>query len=539
MENDPRRDPILKLLVVDAARQTSVWTTSAVVTFARATKNGRPCDPLEEQSGKLAVPLEHTSADELRTDDDGVATIDLGVMRRIQQMSHPRLPPHWTEGWPVRVEVRAHGYLPAKTDWFRAPMQVKDEPHRIELSSAPIVGGRVVDESGAPMAGVELDLVRRIPGDKDPRKPCRCSCFGVPYRDDNEVHSRATTGATGVFSLPYTEDSTFRIRARASGRAPGVTEPFAVQLPISPSPRELVMTVLDCGIEGAVRAFDGEPTARALVVFCRADGFAQPVTTDAEGRYRLPLPPGRYRVNRGDPTAARWKAIVSDHLGFRLWHGPGDAPAADPAQFTVEVRAGGFATWDLDARRPHDALLIVHVEAEGEDPATFPVYLSRAPADWAVELAWPRRVEFDVVGDAPALFPELPPGRYQVRVGLDEVEVELLAGEHTELEVELSTATVAGRLLDADGAGVVARLELDEPPEPPPMPNQSKWKSEGKYEIESETEASFHFCLVRPGECRLRVYVERDGSEVLVHDAPLSLLSKGLHEPIIQVERPV
>src|SRR5690606_12942976 len=107
------------------------------------------------------------------------------------------------------------------------------------------------------------------------------------------------------------------------------------------------------------------------------------------------------------------------------------------------------------------------------------------------------------------------------------------AGEITELGMELKTATVAGRLLDSNGRGVVARLELDEPAPPP----ESRFRST-RNDAHSEADGTFHFYLVRPGKCRLRVYVERDGKEVLVHDAALSLPRKGRHEPIVRLDRP-
>lgn len=540
-ESDSRTNPILKFLAVDSATHVPIRPAEFVVTFARAAKDGRPREPLEE-GWDAPVAIDRDGFEEVTVNDDGVVAIELGIMDRRRGPAYSMPPPHWTEGWPARVRVLAPAYFSAESDWIQVPMGVEDDPHQIELSLAPIVGGRVLDKNEAPIAGVDVELVRRT---EEKEKACVRACFGVPYRDDHDVVTRTKTDVTGGFILPYTEDGTFSIRARAPGRSPVVTAPMAVPLATPPAPRELVLTVLDTGVEGSVKDFDGVPTAGIPVVSCRADGFAQYATADAAGRYRLLLPPGRYRVNRGDPTAPTWRQLsIGTYFDPEGVHA--DVPAVDPMQFMVEVPPRGFAVWDLDARRPHDASLIVHVDAEWEDPASLPVRLSRFVDDsvanltWprVADLAWPRRAEFYFEGDAPALFPELPPGRYQVQVGGDDVEIELFAAECTEIVVELTTATVDGRLLDADGAGVVARLELDEPP---PVNDGKRWvwtRSESTQDTTSDADGSFHFYLVRPGKCRLRVYLDRGGTtKALVYDAPLSLLTKGLHEPIIRLGR--
>lgn len=528
-ENDPRPAPILKV-VVETESNAPVRPAWIGVAFAIASRDGRPREPLDEDE-PFALALEEDRPAEVTIDDEGVVTIDLGVMAG--RRNWPRLPLHWKEGWPARVLVQAHGYLPARTSWIQVPMRVEDGPHRVELSSAPVVGGRVVDESGAPLGGVLLELLRRT--DNRKWRGAR-SCFGVRYRDDNDVLTRSTTDAMGMFSLPYTEAAKVCIRARVPGRAPVVTEPIAVDLATPPAPCELVMTVLKSGVEGTVRDFDGAPTMGVPVVACRADGFAQYVTTDAAGRYRLPLPPGRYRVNRGDPTSATWSQPPGYSL-FDPYRAHANVPAVDPTQFTVEVQAGGFTIWNLDARHPHDASLVVHVDAEWEDPASLPVRLLRVSDRGEADLAWPRRDEIGFMDGAPALFPDLPPGRYQVGVGMEEVEIELPAARCTELVVALTTATIDGRLLDAEGAGVVARLELDEPA---PMIDKNPliYSYKANKDTESEADGSFHFYLVRPGDCQLRVFLERGGKEILVYDAPLPVPTKGLHEPIIRLERP-
>ncbi|MFG0319400.1 MAG: carboxypeptidase-like regulatory domain-containing protein [Planctomycetota bacterium JB042] len=495
------------------------------MTFARDARDGRPREPLGGAWPKLEVVIAEARPGEVGIDHAGVVTIDDGA---IDRRPHPRLPPHWKDGWPARVEVRARGFLPVETDWIELPMRADDAPRTIELPSAPAVEGSVVDERGAPLAGVEVELVRPIDSEKNVGVGLR---FGVPYRDDHELHVRATTDAAGGFALPYTEDASFLLRARALGRAPVATAPFGLRRDAPPPPRVLVMTVPDGGIEGTVRGFDGDPTLGAVVVCCRADGFAQSVLADTEGRYRLALPPGRYRVNRGELSETGWTAISRGPLGLPLWTGPGDAPAVEPAQFAVEVRAGEFTPWDLDARRPRGAAAIVRVDAEDEDPACYPVSLSRFLDDLSVELAWPRREEFEVVLESPALFPELPPGRYELTVGGESRgEVDLPAGEGTELAVALHPTTVAGRLLDEHGAGVAAKIEIQ-----PPTPMSEREIRVVTFSSRSDDDGRFEFEVLRPGWYRVRASVDRGGEQVLVYDDLLSVPRTRRFEPVLRL----
>lgn len=505
----PVAPPILRLLAVDRVLG-AVRPTCVVLTFARAGEDGCPVAPMADGRSR-AWELDHAGHGELTVDEAGVVTVDCAQENRLQQWHEPDLPPHWTAGWPVRVEVRADGCLPAGSAWLRVPMRSEDAPHRIELPPAPVVAGRVVDETGAPVVGAELELVGRTTKGK---RPCLGSCFGVLYRDDHDLVVRGTTDDAGGFALPYTVAGTVCVRVRADGWMPIVTAPFAVTLEDPPTSRELVLSAGDCGIEGVVRDFEGAPTARVPVVCNRADGLALHSTSDAGGGFRFPLPPGRYRVYRGDPTGPAWRRRDGEER-----RDPGRGPAVDPTQFAVEVRAGGFTTWDLEAAHPRDASLIVHIDAEWEDPANLPVRLWRVFRGWDAELAWPRRLDFYYLGDSPARFPELPPGRYRLLIGLDEREIDLHVGEVTEIRFELSTATVNGRLVDGDGVGIVARMEL------------------GDRKAESDADGAFQFHLVHPGVHPLRVFVERDGKEVLIYDGSLALPSRGRYEPVIRVDR--
>ena len=515
---EPPSTASARILPVDAATRQVLRPSGVIVAFARPGDDGRPAEPLEDERW-LAMDLLEKPDRWAKIDVDGVVTLTLGNIEP-GPLGRRGLPRPWTEGWPVRVEVRARGYLPTHTDWLEVPTP-DAEPHRVELSHAPTLDGRVIDEDGAPVDHAEVELIRPLTNTKE---LCVRARFGVLYRDDHHVMSHGWTDTTGRFSLPFTEDATLRLRIRADGRTPVVSDPVGLEVRRSPPPLSLVLPIGDSGIEGVVRDFDGAPARAAPVVVCRADGFAQSVRADDEGRYRLHVPPGRYRVNRGDvEAAALWLGMAP------IVAGEGLAPKAspiDPAQFTVEVSTGAFTSWDLDARQPRDASLIVHVLAEDQDPAAYPVYLWRL--DTGLDLsAWPVHRSGSFHGEPPATFPDLPAGRYEVLVGREQTEVDLIAGKMTELEVHVRDATVEGRIVDADGTGVVARLELEE----------LATHGEGRTTTEeSDTDGWFEFHLVRPGKCVLRAYVEHGGQETLVHDAPLSLPTNGPHEVTIRLD---
>lgn len=222
-------------------------------------------------------------------------------------------------------------------------------------------------------------------------------------------------------------------------------------------------------VEGAVRdALDRRPVADAEVVFADGRGSHR-VRAGGDGRYRLTLPPGRYRaVARGDQLVG-----VVPALRPAIPRPPGDDDLlADPARAPLVVVDGPRRGVDLEVRRAG------YVDGRLVDEQGRPVAgaLVRAdPGAWRTVLATEAAAT-----DADGRFRlALPGGRHLVAVahpdfagamlpgGDAPVQVAVQPGMETTLTVvAVRGCIVGGRVLAPDGspagAGALEVLQGDE-----------------------------------------------------------------------------
>ncbi|AEW99239.1 MFS transporter [Streptantibioticus cattleyicolor] len=215
-------------------------------------------------------------------------------------------------------------------------------------ASGPVVGGRVLDASGAPVPGAVVTL--------------------VDQRGRQLGH--ATAAPDGRYAVARPAPGQYVLVGSSVGRRPGV-----VTLAVGETGAEADLVLAGNGtLSGTVRA-EGAPVARALVVVADAHGeVAASVTTGDSGEYHVPgLVPGDYTVavNAAGhrPAAAQTTVdgvdpVVLDvqlPVGARL-HGTVRDPAGRPVPqarvalldangTTVDTRItpedGGYAFADL------------------------------------------------------------------------------------------------------------------------------------------------------------------------------------------------
>ena len=229
--------------------------------------------------------------------------------------------------------------------------------------------------------------------------------------------------STGVTLELPTGGALLRAQARRAWYAGRTTLGLSADVPVVLEVPEAVTRFFggrNAGwVEGVVSLEGPERLRKGLVV--RADG--REAVTDAAGRFRLQLPPGRYTVR-----------IAEDRLPAVLF------PLEPEAQVEVRPKRGVHVELRVAAR----ALLVGRVRVEAEPGRELP------PERFAVEVGDPRGRTTSLFTQADGSFqlPGLPPGRYAVRLMEEllppgwkalerEAVVELAAGEvaHVELTV--------------------------------------------------------------------------------------------------------
>lgn len=211
------------------------------------------------------------------------------------------------------ITAGASGYLPPER--FGGEFQLGDRTRRgpvIALRPGAVIEGRVVDESGGPIAGAEVAVeVRRQPGE-----------MRIEFGGGTSP-TRNLTDERGAFRLsPIDPEERYDVTATRAGLAPGkVTvsglEPYRV--------REGVEIVLDEGrvVSGRVVDASGEGVREAIVELRRVEkrggmgmlrlmgGNAEPAfsaTSDAEGGFAIPgVAEGEYEAQARRRGFARTK----------------------------------------------------------------------------------------------------------------------------------------------------------------------------------------------------------------------------------------
>ena len=171
------------------------------------------------------------------------------------------------QGEPVRLLVRAPGYLAAKVPSVRPPTA---KPLLIPLETEAVLRGRVVDQSGEAVAGARIELRWQASLPENPE-----------IRLGEPILREARAGADGRFELRGSPRGTVSLGVNAPGFVP--IEGFEILLPRPAEAGELRLT-LERGatLQGWVSTASGEPVPAVRVA---AGGST--TNTDDDGTYTL------------------------------------------------------------------------------------------------------------------------------------------------------------------------------------------------------------------------------------------------------------
>lgn len=173
---------------------------------------------------------------------------------------------------------RAHGRVDAAAESTRRlvlRLAAGVEPARFSIA------GRVVDARGLPVDGALVEA------------------WGAPREaGDEPARAQALSGAGGAFALVDLDDAVYHLRAIARDQG------SALRTGVRAGARdvELRLGAAAAGIRGQVRDASGKPiTAFTVVAWAMRGALGRELperatAIDADGRYQLPLPPGRYAV---------------------------------------------------------------------------------------------------------------------------------------------------------------------------------------------------------------------------------------------------
>ena len=327
----------------------------------------------------------------------------------------------------------------------------------LELRRGLEISGRVVDEAGAPVAGAEVMLTSDT-----------WSGYRPPTR----------TGDDGAFRLRGVEPGTWRLMVTKDDLAQ--LEPDT-RYEVADAPLVGIEVRMTAGaaIAGTVRGLDLADVAR-LRLFAMSEerkGMPRTGVVDFEGGYRIEgVGPGRWRVvamlGEGEGMASGEAELAPGQPEARL-----DLDFAGDVTLTGRVTVGG------------EALAGAQIGVVGQEA---PAYGSgRTGGDGRFEIG------------------RLAPGLYELTVfamdlGLVHRERVELAGDR-EVAIEIDTAEVSGRVVDADSGAPVAGAEVRLVPEDlGGLAHASP--------VRSEADGSFRVRRVPAGEHRLQVLKEGYGT---------------------------
>ncbi|HTN51930.1 MAG TPA: carboxypeptidase regulatory-like domain-containing protein [Anaeromyxobacter sp.] len=278
------------------------------------------------------------------------------------------------------LEARRDGFLPGRAEVdplaiVNGRITVVLRTARGERGPGAPISGRVIAKGGAPIPGALVVATRER--------------FGAA----EGASAQAATGEDGRFELPPLDPGSYRVAARAEGRAPATLHRVA------PGTRELLLELADGGrLRGCVRdAATGTPIAPfTVLVFERRSGLR----IVPERTASVLDPSGCYALHDLLPGSAAVVISAPGHAPSREL--PAEIPAPpDEAVADVALDPGGAlvgAVLDADSGAPLAGALLTVEGALTFAPSTFPV-LSEAVtgADGTFRLdGLPRRVSVDV-----------------------------------------------------------------------------------------------------------------------------------------------
>ena len=358
------------------------------------------------------------------------------------------------------LEARAEGYRRAVRDVELSGAAVVDFTLERGLEAA----GRVVDDAGSPIAGAELTLYSSQPA------------FDNPH---------ATSGADGAFRFYGLQDGTYRLVAFKDGYAP---DRRGTKVTLAGAPVSGLEVKLSGGgtITGRLTGVEFSQLSRVRVS-ANTINFGQ---VDAEGIYRIPnLPPGRWTV----------KAVVPD----TPLHAEGVANLETGAtEVRLDLQLGGGRT------------LTGVVLSNGEPLAAASLVLAK-PRTAGRQIA-----TTDHQGGF--RFGGIEDGVYDLDVstpkGAQHHESVEISGDR-EIRVELRTASLSGRVIDAADSSPVSGVRIS-------LRSQREG-SLAPFE-DATTDARGAFRLLEVGDGAWTVRASREGyapaeREVRLDGAPESL----------------
>lgn len=312
----------------------------------------------------------------------------------------------------------------------------------VTLEPGGVVLGRVVDASGAPLAGARVSAWREPTtadgGELDPAQRAKLETWGTyvlgwcATRTEND----------GTFRLEGAPATRFCVAAWAPGRLHAWSE--ALDLPAGGTRRVADLVLREPGPErlvgGRVLAPDGSPVEQAYVVVTLEGEDARSPDhewTDAEGRFEVVVAPGRAYLVEASDRRERWNRVT--HPG---------------------VPAG---THDLTIRFPEARWIEVEArDAEGRPVANPRVWAGAPIHAEPTDPPHPGRVRVRVpegtfhLGVAAPGYPRTSRGPFTAEDVPERLVFELRAASAI-----TGTVTAAGRAVA--GAEVHAHVVLDEP----------------------------------------------------------------------------
>ncbi|MCB9899237.1 MAG: carboxypeptidase regulatory-like domain-containing protein [Planctomycetes bacterium] len=323
------------------------------------------------------------------------------------------------------------------------------------------VRGRVVDESGRPVVGAEIEAQHVV--EKQGRDPF----LGMFRGDLASLYTRAKSAADGRFTVHGVEPGAASLTARADGRRVGYVDDL--ELTVSSTVDVGDITLPKGGaIAGHVLSADGVPLEGAVV---RVMSMQRIVIDELEPAPRSQL--GQEWRLRAETDASGWFELAGLGTGT----------------YTVRVEKQGFASSATDDVPVGTRDFSVRLDPLGELELTLVDARTRAPVDGARVVAVPRREGpvFVMGQNSPVDGPPADgsrPGVYLVHdVGPAGVDLEISAagfasrsvegprltgGQRAQLEVGLTKESVlAGLVVDHEGRGLSgAHVLLAEHEEP-------------------------------------------------------------------------
>jgi 5-hydroxyisourate hydrolase-like protein (transthyretin family) len=195
-----------------------------------------------------------------------------------------------------RIALEAEGYAP-RVIGYEELSATHFRTYDIELSKAATVAGKVVDESGKPVAGANV----------------RAAVLGIDGRGYNLPDiAQVTTNAEGQFEL--TDLPTGYVRLQTYSKSHHQTDIF--KLHPAPSSNIMIQVAMTGSITGKVLGKDGKPSGKTRNIFIVPEGGRQKGkwsasgTLAADGSFEFhQVPPGKYYAAptpiEGDPETKK------------------------------------------------------------------------------------------------------------------------------------------------------------------------------------------------------------------------------------------